>query len=146
MLLCSTFEKPYIYSAINYICVVQCKSSSGSDCCDALVDRCEAYWGDKLNRSQFFNWNEGNTVSDSTSISGWLIVENRWACSCMSCSWCVTPGRGCFRRIYTEQNKPNQKSEKPKQSFVFSEPQLSKTQYSVVSKVIEKCLSLLLQQ
>lgn len=25
MLLCSTFEKPYIYSAINYICVVQCK-------------------------------------------------------------------------------------------------------------------------
>lgn len=25
MLLCSTFEKPYIYSASNYICVVQCK-------------------------------------------------------------------------------------------------------------------------
>lgn len=46
----------------------------------------------------------------------------------------------------TKQTKPNQKSEKPKQSFVFSEPQLSKTQYSVVSKVIEKCLSLLLQQ
>lgn len=70
MLLCSTFEKPYIYSAINYICVVQCKVALEVI---AVMHR----WTDVKHIEVIissiaasFSTEMKETVSDSTSISG----------------------------------------------------------------------------